>query len=55
MDALWLRNPLGILAEAPGGIVVQDGRIVELLRPGSGARLGPMPCSTPARTWCCPG
>ena len=34
MDALWLRNPLGILAEAPGGIVVQEGRIVELLRLG---------------------
>lgn len=29
---LWIRNPLAILAdEAPAGIVVQDGRIVELV------------------------
>ncbi len=32
---LWLRNPLAILADAPGGLVVQDGRIVELV-PGGG-------------------
>ena len=35
--ALWLRNPLGILAEhAGGGVVVRDGRIVELI-PAGGA------------------
>ena len=31
VDALWLRHPLGILADAPGGIVVKGGRIVQLL------------------------
>ena len=35
MTALWLRNPLAILADAPGGIVVDDGRIVELIPAGS--------------------
>ena len=34
-SALWLANPLGILGEAPGGVVVQDGRIVELLAAGA--------------------
>ena len=33
-EALWLRDPLAILADAPGGIVVQDGRVVELLAAG---------------------
>ena len=32
--ALWLRNPLAVLGEAPGGVVVQDGRIVELVAAG---------------------
>jgi 8-oxoguanine deaminase len=32
--ALWLRNPLAVLCDAPGGIVVQDGRIVELVPAG---------------------
>ncbi len=32
---LWLRNPLGILADAPGGIVVENGRIAELLAAGA--------------------
>jgi 8-oxoguanine deaminase len=32
--ALWLRNPLAILEDAPGGVVVQDGRIVELIPAG---------------------
>ena len=40
MNALWIKSPLAILADAPntaaGGIVVRDGRIVELL--GAGAR-----------------
>ena len=34
MTALWLRDPLAILADAPGGIVVQDGRITQLLAHG---------------------
>ena len=33
--ALWLRNPLGVLAaDAGGGIVVRDGRIIELIPAG---------------------
>ena len=32
--ALWIRNPLAILADAPGGVVVQHGRIVELVAAG---------------------
>ena len=32
--ALWLRNPLAILEDAHGGVVVQDGRIVELIPAG---------------------
>ena len=39
-EALWLRNPLAILADAPGGIVVQDGRITALLAAGQ-APAGP--------------
>ncbi len=43
-SALWLRNPLAVLGEAEGGLVVQDGRIVELVaRGGEPAR--------PARRW----
>ena len=34
--ALWVRDPLAIAAEAPGGVVVQGGRIVALL--GAGER-----------------
>ncbi len=33
--ALWLRNPLAILGDAGGGIVVRDGRIVELVPLGA--------------------
>jgi len=33
-EPIWLRNPLAILADAPGGVVVQDGRILELLPAG---------------------
>ena len=33
-EPVWLRNPLAILADAPGGVVVQDGRILELLPAG---------------------
>ncbi len=32
--ALWLRNPLAVLGDAPGGIVVEGGRIVELVPAG---------------------
>jgi 8-oxoguanine deaminase len=34
VPATWLRNPLGILGDAPGGIVVQGGRITELVPAG---------------------
>lgn len=33
-SALWLRNPLAVLGDAPGGIVVEDGRIAELVPAG---------------------
>lgn len=33
-DALWLRDPLGVLADAAGGVLVQDGRITRLLARG---------------------
>ena len=42
--ATWLRNPLAVLGDAPGGIVVQDGRIVELVPAGG------VP-SRPAEVW----
>ncbi len=32
--ALWLRNPLGALADGAGGGVLRDGRIEELVPPG---------------------
>lgn len=38
--ALWLRNPLAVLGDAGGGIVVQGGRIVELV-PAGGAPVRP--------------
>ena len=31
MTALWIKTPLAILADAPGGIVVREGRVTELL------------------------
>lgn len=34
MPVLWIKAPLAILADAPGGVVVRDGRIVELLASG---------------------
>lgn len=33
-SALWLRNPLAVLGDAPGGIVVENGRIAELVPAG---------------------
>lgn len=35
MKSLWITSPLAILAEAPGGIVVRGGRIVELVPSGA--------------------
>ncbi|MCH8504840.1 MAG: hypothetical protein LAT50_11020, partial [Ectothiorhodospiraceae bacterium] len=32
---LWIRDPLAILADAGGGVVVDGGRIVELVAAGS--------------------
>lgn len=34
-DRLWLSNPLAILVDAPDGVVVEYGRIVELLAAGA--------------------
>src|ERR1700744_2087775 len=35
-QAIWIKNPLGILAEgAGGGIVIRDGKIVELVPAGA--------------------
>ncbi len=39
MEPTWLRNPLAILADAPGGVVVEDGRITQLV-PAGGAPEG---------------
>ncbi len=33
-SAIWLRNPLALLGDAPGGVVVADGRITELVPAG---------------------
>ncbi len=35
MTSVWIASPLAILAEAPGGIVVRGGRIVELVPAGA--------------------
>lgn len=43
-EPLWLRNPLAVLADAPGGVVVRDGRIAELVPAGGQP-------SIPARTF----
>ena len=42
--ALWLRNPLAVLGDAAGGLVVQDGRIVELVPAGGEP-------AQPAQSW----
>lgn len=34
MTSLWIRNPLAVLADAAGGIVIRDSRISELLPAG---------------------
>ena len=53
-SALWLRNPLAILADAPGGIVVQDGRITELV-PAGGVPSTPTPSFDASRHVVLPG
>jgi len=35
-EPLWIRDPLAIAADAPGGVVVEDGRVLELV-PAGGA------------------
>ena len=39
MEPIWLRNPLAILADAPGGVLVEGGRITQLI-PAGGAPSG---------------
>ena len=34
MRSVWITSPLAILADAPGGIVLRNGRVAELLGPG---------------------
>ena len=34
MTSIWIKSPLAVLADAPAGIVVRDGRIAELLSGG---------------------
>lgn len=52
--ALWIRNPLAVLADAPGGIVVQDGTIVELV-PAGGAPARPLTVFDASRHVVIPG
>ena len=55
-QAIWIKDPLAILADgAERGIVVQDGRIVELV-PKGGQPADDVPRSSrPATMWCCRG
>ena len=51
---IWIKDPLAILADgAERGIVVHDGRIVELVPAGGAPAAGRRRCSTPATTSCC--
>jgi len=51
--AIWIKDPLAILADgAERGIVVQDGRIVELVR-GAAGRRHLRRFSRRATMWCC--
>ena len=52
--ALWLRNPLAVLGDAPGGIVVENGRIVELV-PAGGAPSRPAAAFDASRHVVLPG
>jgi 8-oxoguanine deaminase len=54
--ALWIKGPLAILADgAERGVVVEDGRIVELVPAGRTPPRARSRPSTPARTWLCRG
>ena len=53
---LWIKDPLAILADgAERGVVVEDGRIAELVPAGREPGRRPTTCSTPAAMSCCPG
>ena len=55
-QAIWIKDPIGILAEGAGrGVVVRDGRIVELVPAGSTPTTTMRPSSTPRSMWCCRG
>ena len=52
---LWIRDPLGILADnAAGGIVVRGGRIDELIPPVASRPTEARSFSMPRRMSCCP-
>ncbi len=54
--AIWIKDPLAILADgAERGIVVQDGRIVELVPKGGQPNDRRRRSSRPATMWCCRG
>lgn len=53
---LWIKDPLAIFAdEAQRGIVVQDGRIAELVPGGQTPETPDVKPLMPARMWCCRG
>ena len=55
-QAIWIKDPLAILADgAERGIVVREGKIVELVPAGGEPATAGARSSTPATTWCCPG
>ena len=55
-QAIWIKDPLAILADgAERGIVVQDGKIVELVPAGGQPSNAVRRSSTPATMWCCRG
>ena len=52
---LFIKTPLAILAEnAGGGLVVEGGRIAELVPPARARRAGRRRASTPAAMSCFP-
>ena len=54
-QAIWIKDPLAILADgAERGIVVRGGKIVELV-PKGGEPATPRRSSRPAPMWCCRG
>jgi 8-oxoguanine deaminase len=53
---IWIKDPLAILADgAERGVVVQGGKIVELVPRGQEPSPPVSRCLTPARMWCCRG